>query len=475
MSSAKKPNIVFIICDDLGYGDVQCLNPEHGKIQTPHLDAFAKEGMVFTDAHSGSAVCSPTRYGVLTGRYAWRSSLQSGIVGENVPCLISEDRLTWPDFMRQNGYHTACFGKWHLGYRYVDESGAFVDTAVAHDESQDLWAADIPMGTEVVGGPVDRGFDEHLGFQRSQTISTLVRDRHVAEQVRCDEVLQRLGQEACDYLSRRSDKRDEPFFLYLPLNSPHTPISPSPAWQGSSGLGAYGDFVMETDSVVGNVLNKLDDLGLRDDTLVVFTSDNGCSAPAANAEKLESEFGHFPSAHLRGYKSDIWEGGHRVPFFVRWPGHVQPGSVNHQLICLTDMMALCSDIMNVALPEDTAEDSISLRATLLENPLTPVRSSVISHSIAGKFAIRQGEWKLEVCAGSGGWTLADKAAKEMGLPDMQLYNIKADVVERHNLVAQYPEKTAELLALLKQEVNNGRTTPGKAVENDATVIVEKEN
>jgi arylsulfatase A-like enzyme len=472
-ASTAQPNIVYILCDDLGYGDVQCLNPDRGKIPTPRLDAFSRRGMVFTDAHSGSAVCSPTRYGLLTGRYAWRSRLQAGVVREDQPCLIAPDRLTLPGFLRNNGYHTACFGKWHLGYTYADDEGRPLAARVTHDAAAGLRTAGVPPGTTVVGGPVDRGFDRHVGFQRSRTISTLVRDHTVAEEIRIDRVLQRLGQEACRYLERRAAQADTPFFLYLPLNSPHAPVAPSADWGGRSGLGDYGDFVMETDWVVGEVLDTLDRLALADDTLVIFTSDNGCSAGAANAPRLEQQFGHYPSAHLRGYKSDIWEGGHRVPFFVRWPGHVRAGAVNHQLICLNDMMRFCADLLGIELPGDAAEDSVSLRPTLLDDPARPVRTAVVHHSISGKFSIRRDEWKLEVCPGSGGWTLDDADARRQGLPDLQLYNIAADAVERHNLVHRYPALVEELLRDLEAQVADGRTTPGAGAFNDVEVVIRK--
>jgi arylsulfatase A-like enzyme len=466
------PNIVYIICDDLGYGDVQFNNPRHGKIPTPRLDALAAEGMAFTDAHAGSAVCSPTRYGLLTGRYSWRSWLQAGVVGEDSPCLIDEDRLTLPGFLRENGYHTACFGKWHLGYTYADPAGGRLPANPAHDSVTRIHTAGVPVGTAVVGGPVDRGFDTHVGFQRSRTMSTLVRDREVAEEIPVDQMLARLGREACSYLEERAADPGTPFFLYLPLNSPHSPIAPSKEWQGRSELGPYGDFVMETDAVVGRVLDKLEELGMAGDALVIFTSDNGCSAPAANAARLEQECGHFPSAHLRGYKSDIWEGGHRVPFFIRWPGRIAPGAVNHQLICLTDMMALCAELMGVELPADAAEDSVSFRATL-GDVTAPVRESVVHHSIGGKFSIRKGPWKLEVCAGSGGWTLKDDEAAAEGLPGMQLYHIGADVVERHNLVDQHPAVAQDLLHDLEAQVAAGRSRPGPAAANDVEVVIHK--
>ena len=336
-AGASRPNIVYILADDLGYGDVHCLNPERGKIPTPNLDRLAGQGMRFTDAHSGSAVCTPTRYGILTGRYAWRSRLQSGVLGGISPPLIDQGRLTVPGLLKQQGYQTACIGKWHLGLTFASAGGKTKD-----------------FTQPIQDGPTTRGFDYYFGISASLDMPPFafiendrftetpsvekkwVRPGAAAPGFEAVDVLPTLTRKAVEYLGGRA-REEKPFFLYLALTAPHTPIVPTKDWQGKSGLNAYGDFVMQTDWSVGQVLQALEKNGLAEHTLVIFTSDNGCS-PAANVQELESK-GHYPSYVFRGYKADIWDGGHRIPFLARWPGKIQPGSVSDQLICLTDLMA----------------------------------------------------------------------------------------------------------------------------------------
>ncbi len=312
-SAERLPNIVYILCDDLGYGEIQCLNPERGKVLTPHVDKLASQGMVFTDAHSGSSVCTPTRYGIMTGRYAWRTHLQKGVVqhDKDYGALIAEGRLTVPALLKKSGYHTAIIGKWHLVFSFVDDEGRRVKS-----EKNKKWNAGIPVGTKVKGSPITRGFDYYIGFHHSAIIETIVENDRVIAEKPTNEVLDFLGMNAVKYIGEQS-KMDQPFFLYLPLNSPHTPIAPSDEWIGKSGMGDYCDFVMQTDHVVGKVLQALEDNGVADNTLVIFTSDNGCSAGPAKAKNLIKEYGHYPSAYLRGYKADGWEGGHRISYIVK--------------------------------------------------------------------------------------------------------------------------------------------------------------
>ena len=463
----EKPNIVYILCDDLGYGDVQFMNPERCKVPTPHIDQLARESMQFTDAHSGSAVCTPTRYGLLTGRYAWRSRLQRGVVAENETPLIAEDRATLPGYLGGKGYRTACFGKWHLGFTFTDADGTVLK--VHSDKSREnFWTAGVPVGTRIPDGPVTRGFETFWGFYRSATMSSVVENDRVSEELPLTEMLGELGRRACGYIAECA-RENQPFFLYLPLNSPHGPIVPSEPWQGRSTIGPYGDFIMETDDVVGRVLAALKEQGLEDNTLVIFTSDNGCSKPCSEADVLERDFGHYPSAHLRGYKSDIWEGGHRVPFIARWPGRIRAGAKSDALICLTDLFRTCADLWNDPLPDDTAVDSESMLPLLL-GETERGRDSVIHHSIQGRFSIRQGRWKLELCPGSGGWSdPRDPAALEQGLPPIQLYDMEADVSETVNLAEQHPEVVARLLVELTHSVDQGRSTPGAPQGNDVEI------
>ena len=474
-AAGVRPNIVYILADDLGYGDVQCLNPQRGKIKTPHLDALAAQGMTFTDAHSGSSVCTPTRYGLLTGRYAWRSRLQAGVLdGTDDPPLIAADRLTVPSLLRQHGYTTAAIGKWHLGF--TSERPADARNAKAGTAANAMSLNGLPAGSRIIGGPVTRGFDYFWGCSNARTMSGLIENDRVIENIQPVAMLPRLSQRAVAYLAEHAEaaKAGKPFFLYLPLTSPHTPILPTPQWRGRSGLGAYGDFVMQTDAVVGDVLAALEKHGLRDDTLVIFTSDNGCS-PAAGTAKLEQQ-GHFASAQYRGYKSDIWDGGHRVPFFVRWPGKVRPASHSNQLICHTDLMATCAEMLGAQLPDTAAEDSVSILPALLGKDTTPLREAVVHHSIQGRFAIRQGRWKLEHCPGSGGWgEPGDASAAKQGLPAIQLYDLNTDTGESANVHSANPEVVTRLTKLLEQYVADGRSTPGQKQANDTEVNFSKAN
>lgn len=462
-----RPNIVYILCDDLGYGDVQCLNPERGKIKTPNIDGLAKQGMIFTDAHSGSSVCTPTRYGILTGRYAWRTRLQSGVLdgGDDVP-LIAKDRLTVPGLLRKHGYDTAAIGKWHLGFTSERPAGA---GAAGKGGKK---AGGLPVGSRIIGGPVTRGFDYFFGFSNARTLSALIENDRVIESLESIQMLPRLARRASQYVLERGQAKKS-FFLYLALNSPHSPIVPSAEWQGKSGLGKYGDYVMETDWAVGEVLKAIDKAGVADNTLVIFASDNGCSFPAANAGGLESQ-GHFPSRDMRGYKSDIWDGGHRIPFMARWPGRIKAGTQSHQLICLTDLMATCAEMAGEKLPDHAGEDSVSILAALVGTDKEPLREAVVHHSINGKFSIRQGPWKLELCPGSGGWSKpGDPAASKAGLPSIQLYDMTADIGEKKNLQAEQKDVVEKLTKLLEKYVADGRSTPGAPQKNDVEVDIWK--
>lgn len=464
-AAENKPNIVYILADDLGYGDVRCLNPIRGKIATPHIDKLASQGMTFTDAHSGSSVCTPTRYGILTGRYAWRSRLQSGVLDGYVQPLIASDRLTVGALLKQNGYHTACIGKWHLGFTIVD---ANKQGGRAKDATK---LEGAPLGAVTRDGPLTRGFDHFFGFHHARMMKSIFQDDRVSKMVEPVDLLPALVKHTSEYIAERA-KSKQPFFLYLALNSPHTPIVPSREWQGKSGLGDYGDFVMETDWAVGEVLAALDQAGVTETTLLVFTSDNGCSK-AAGIPQLEAK-GHFPSADLRGSKADIFDGGHRVPFFVRWPGHLKPGSQSTQLICHTDLMATCADILGVKLPDNAGEDSFSFLPVLLGTAKAPVHETVIHHSINGSFAIRQGKWKLELCADSGGWSAPTPGSKEAkSLPKDQLYDLGTDKAESKNLQSEHPEEVNRLTKLLEGIIAEGRSTPGKKQDNDVPIRIRK--
>jgi arylsulfatase A-like enzyme len=497
-AAQTKPNIVFILADDLGYGDVQCLNPQ-GKIPTPCLDKLARQGLVFTDAHSSSAVCSPTRYSLLTGRYNWRSRLKSGVLGGMSPRLIEPGRTTVASFLQQQGYYTGCIGKWHLGMDWTLKSAqsGFKDNI---EKGQDGWRVDFSR--PIVNGPNSVGFNYYFGISASLDMVpyTFIENNRVIVQPSEDkafpmmmgrpksstrkgpgaagfeavEVLPTLTSQALEFIRRQSiaAKSGRPFFLYLPLASPHTPIAPSPAWRGRSGLNPYADFVMETDAAVGSVLEALEREGLAGNTLVFFSSDNGCSPEAKYPELLPK--GHNPSYRFRGTKADIFEGGHRVPFLVRWPGHIKPGSTSSQTICLMDLFATCAEILGVKLPDNAAEDSVSILPALEGRDHQPLREALVHHSINGSFAIRQGEWKLELCPDSGGWSAPTPGSQAaQGLPPVQLYNLNADLAEQRNLQAEHPDKVASLRRLLEKYVEDGRSTPGAPQSNTGTVNIRK--
>ncbi|MCX7045901.1 MAG: arylsulfatase [Candidatus Sumerlaeota bacterium] len=470
----KRPNILYIICDDLGIGDVQCFNPEHGKIQTPNIDRLASQGVMFTDCHGGSSVCTPTRYGILTGRYAWRSRLQSGVLDlADAPPLIAEDRLTVPALLRWYGYHTACIGKWHLGYTFDLKDGEKAPAKNKKAPGEKKLSAGVPVGTHVQSGPTTRGFNYFLGFSHARAISTLIENDRVVEEIEPIEMLPRLTRRAVEYLGERAAaaKSGKPFFLYLPFNSPHTPILPTKEWQGKSGINAYADYVMQTDACVGEVLAALEKNGLAENTLTIFTSDNGCS-PAAKIGELQKS-GHEPSAMLRGYKSDIWDGGHRIPFIARWPGKIKAGTRASQLVCLTDLMATCAELMGERIPDGAGEDSFSFLPDLLGSGHS-ARRDIVHHSIKGFFSIRNANWKMELCAGSGGWGAPnDGEALKQKLPAIQLYDMAKDIGEKTNVQADHPDIVARLTKMLEKQVAEGRSTPGPPQKNDVAVNIWK--
>jgi arylsulfatase A len=463
----NKPNIVFILADDLGYGDVQCLNPQRCKIATPQMDMLASQGMIFTDAHSSSSVCSPTRYSILTGRYNWRTRLQNGVLNGYDKPLISNDRLTVPKFLKQQGYTTACIGKWHLGMGLPENEASPV----------------------ITDGPTTRGFDRYFGISASldmppyafiendrfteplTTTKKWLRSGQAASSFEAVDVLPTLAKKAVEFIST-SAATGMPFFLYLPLTSPHTPILPSQGWQGKSTIGMYGDFVMETDWAVGEVMVALERAGVANNTLLIFTSDNGCSK-AAGIPEMQSK-GHFPSGDLRGSKADIFDGGHRIPFLVRWPDRIKAGSRSNQTILQADLMATCADILGAKLPVNAGEDSVSFLPALLGTDKTPLHEAVVHHSINGSFAIRQGKWKLELCADSGGWSPPVPGSAEVkGLPVTQLYDLSNDLAESKNLEAEYPDEVDRLTKLLEHYFDNGRSTPGPKQSNDAKIEIRK--
>jgi arylsulfatase A-like enzyme len=493
--AAEKPNIIFILADDLGIGDVRCFNPE-GRIATPNLDRLAAAGLKFTDAHTPSAVCTPTRYGVLTGRYNWRTTLQSGVLGGLSPRLIEPGRLTVAQMLKDNGYATACVGKWHLGMDWAKHAGKQVE-ALNIEKPEQVWSVDFTK--PIANGPNAVGFDYYFGIaasldmvpytfienDRVSVVPTkdvsfpMMTDRenggHTrkgpgAEGFEAVDVLPRLAEKAAEWIEK-SAKAGKPFFLYLPLNAPHTPINPLPEWKGRSGLNAYGDFVMQVDAATGQVFDALEKAGVAGNTLVIFTSDNGCS-PQAKFDELRAK-NHDPSAGFRGHKADIFEGGHRVPFIVRWPGKVKAGGSSGQMVCLVDFIATCAEIAGAKLPASAAEDSISFLPVLLGAD-GPRRQALVSHSINGSFAIREGNWKLCLCAGSGGWSAPKPGSpQERDLPADQLYDLAADRAEQKNVAAEHPDIVKRLSDMLDKYIADGRSTAGEPQKNAVPIQVRK--
>jgi arylsulfatase A-like enzyme len=406
----SRPNIIFILFDDLGYGQPPVFRAE-SPYTMPSLDRLAREGMRFTDAHSAASVCTPTRYGVLTGRSPWRIG-QFGVLNHKSPPIIGAGRLTVASLLKSQGYHTACFGKWHLGMKI--------------------------QGKEVTDGPTARGFDTFCGYTEARSISKVIENGRVVGTFPEVEVAPLLARKTAEYLKERAAAK-EPFFLCVPLSQPHTPIVPASEFSGKSGQGAYGDWILQGDAVVGQILDALDRHHLTDNTLVLVSSDNGAAGRV------------YPP--LRGCKTTIWEGGHREPFFARWPGKIKPASVCDDTICLNDLLATYAEIVGVKLPDDAAEDSVSILPDLLGTAKGPVREATVHQSLHGDLAIRQGPWKLVFLAGG---------AKE-------LYNLKDDLSETKDLASGQPEIVARLTGLMQQYIDRGRSTPGSPQKNGAKI------
>lgn len=484
-TAQSKPNIIYILTDDLGYGDVSSFN-ENSKIKTPNIDKLAAEGMKFTDAHTSSSVCTPTRYGILTGRYNWRSRLKEGVLSGIAKTLIPNSRTTVASMLQKNGYQTAFIGKWHLGWGWHKTDSTDTDNL----ENQNFQTVDFTK--PVTNNPNDLGFNYFYGISGSADLAPYVyvengkatkipdtisenKDRYgawrkgpISSDFIHEEATPNFVNRAIKYI-KESQENKKPFFLYLPLPAPHTPILPTKEWQGKSDLNPYGDFVIMLDEYIGQLLKAVSDTGIEKNTLIVFTSDNGCS-PVANF-KLLAEKGHKPSAHYRGYKADLFEGGHRVPFIVKWPKKIKKGSVSDETICTTDFMATCAEIIQYPLQPNEAEDSYSILPLLTNKKVqNPIREATVHHSINGNFAIRKGDWKLLLSPDSGGWSYPNPKKDQKiiaTLPAIQLYNLKTDPSETNNLQAIETEKVNELKALLIKYIKEGRSTPGLPQKNDA--------
>ncbi|MBU2975659.1 sulfatase family protein [Zobellia sp. B3R18] len=488
----QKPNIIVIYTDDQGYGDVSALNPD-AKFRTPNMDKLANEGIIFTDGHSSDAVCTPSRYSLLTGRYSWRTSLKKGGLGADGPCLIEKDRMTIASLLQENGYKTAMIGKWHLQMEFEGSLGKNRD-----------WSKPF------TDGPIEKGFDYYFGIpasmnygvltylendkvldppvlwtkkkadKNSRTFSDTINPKgyrmtppyrstrkegtsgwvEVAPSFNDELVLKTFADKAVDYISESAveAKSGKPFFLYLPLTSPHLPHCTHPDFQGRSNCGNYGDFMEETDYRIGQVLEALKANGIEDNTLVIFSSDNGAET---NYVYQREKYGHYSSLNFKGGKRDIYEGGHRVPFLMRWPNGIQAGSKSDVPVCQTDYLATIADIVGVELPDNAGEDSYSLLPILRgEGYDKLVRGAVIHHSASGHFAIRDGNWKLNMFRGSGGSLNPKFIEPKKGEAIYELYNMEEDPGETINLYFKNPDVVKRLTQKIAKIIEEGRTTTG---------------
>lgn len=472
------PNIVYILADDMGYGDVAAFNAD-AKVKTPNIDRLTKEGMRFTDAHTTSSVCTPSRYSILTGRYPWRSRLSVGVLRGYSRTLIDEGQPTVASMLKTKSYHTGVVGKWHLGIDWVPKD-AYKDSIKPENNKDKMFGVRREMNPEEIdfsktatGGPATQGFDYsyvlpasldmppyvyvqngHItepltGYTKGNKLESgytgpFWREGLMAQNFDFSDVLPAFTRKADDFIIRESGKKD-PFFLYFPMPAPHTPWMPGQAFIGKSQAGEYGDYVQEVDAAVGKVLHTLDSLGIADNTVVFFASDNG---PYWRPNFVEM-FHHSAAGPFRGMKGDVFEGGHRVPFIIRYPGKVQPGTVSEAPTTLANLMATCADITGQSSSKFETEDSYSVFPIITgKAKVNTEQPAIVNISSKGFFDIRKGSWKLIDKLGSGGFTVPSSVKTEPGGPVGQLYDLSNDIHEDHNLYEQYPEKVKELTELL---------------------------
>ncbi len=486
-----KPNIVFVLADDLGFGDVGCYNSE-SRIPTPNLDRLATQGMRFTDAHSPCTVCTPTRYSLMTGQMAFRVP-RGGTVftGAGGPSLIAPDRLTLPQMLRDNGYSTACFGKWHIGMTFYDADGKPI-----HQGGLDA-VKRIDYSRPIAGGPIDCGFEQFFGTACCPTTDWLYayidgktvpnpptrqldqgplpkhpyandnRRGMVATDFDLEEVDMVFLKKSNEFLENHvSNSPDKPFFLFHSTQAVHLPSFPGRQFKGKTTSGPHGDFIFELDFVIGELLKTLERLGVADNTIFIFSSDNGPEVPTVY--HMRNDYEHDGARPWRGVKRDNWEGGHRVPLIVRWPGKVKSGSTSDQIISLTDVMATIAAIIEVRLPNAAAEDSFNMLPVFLSQDEKSIRPYILQQGFGGKryLAIRKGNWKYLAHKGSGGnryesHRLLEKYRLPESAPDApgQLYDLEADPGETNNVYYEHSAIVAELQSLLKESIDSGRSVP----------------
>jgi arylsulfatase A len=467
-SRSSSPNIVFIMADDMGYGDLGCYGAT--KIRTPHMDRLASEGIRFTDAHSSAAVCTPSRYSVLTGRYCWRSRLKRWVLWGFEPPLIEPERLTVARMLKKQGYATAAVGKWHLGLGWATVDG----------ESPTADGRNVDYALPVQGGPLQLGFDTcfcitgsldmapycFIEDDHSLGIPAVDKDPYLPQQReglmvpgwRDDLVDVRFTERAVSFIDQHAEQRpSQPFFLYLTPSAPHRPCVPPGFMQGASEAGERGDMVALVDWMVGQIDGALARHDLQERTLVIVTSDNGARLTNYDGR----DYGHKSNGDLRGQKADIWDGGHCEPFIARWPGRIAPGTDTDQLTCLSDLMATCADILGVGLPVDAGQDSYSFLPALTAAPASgPARDALVHHSGEGMFSLRKGRWKLIRGLGSGGFSEPKHVEPVPGGPQGQLYDMKGDWQETDNAWLAHPMVVEELSHLLDEVQSQGFSRPG---------------
>lgn len=463
------PNIVYLLADDMGMGDLTCYNPD-SKIPTPAMDALAKDGMMFTDAHTNSAVCSPTRYGILTGTYAFRTRMKSGVLWGSSPLLIKEGEPTVASLLQENGYNTACIGKWHLGLGW--------QTLEPGVELTDKWEDDIQkidFTKQLLSGPNSVGFDYFFGIassldmppyayienQLTQGIPTDItkeggREGATVPGFKAKNVMHDLTQKAVEFIQNQTPEK--PFFLYFPWAAPHTPVVPNDEFIGKSKAGIYGDLVVECDATVQRIVAALKEKGMYENTIIILTSDNG-SSPHGFPIEQEIEFDHNTSNGYKGRKSHSYDGGHRVSFIATWPRHVKPGSTSDEVICSTDLYATVADLLGHQLKENEAQDSYSFLPVLKGGTyVKPLREATIHHSLNGDFSIRKGEWKYIDAKGHGGFAQIRETVPE---DSVQLYNLLEDFSETKNEYLDKPDVVHELKLLLEKYKAQGFSRPKK--------------
>lgn len=488
----KRPNIVYILADDMGIGDVSALN-EEAKVNTPNIDALVENGISFTDAHTTSSVCTPSRYSIMTGEYAWRTKLKNRVLDGYSKAMIEDDKDTAPKLLRRNGYKTAMIGKWHLGWNWVmTQDSLEMDDKVPYKFKDKKVNNLVDYSQPFSGGPTDCGFDYFFGINASLdfppyvysenntllTIPTenmkpdgkdnnfpggrkldiaggqkLKRKGDKAKDFKAEHVMLDLTEKSVDYIAKYES--NQPFFLYISLTAPHTPVYPRDAFLGTSKAGIYGDFIQELDWTVGQIVSAIQEKGIEDNTIIIFTADNGASKASFPIE-FEEKYNHKPSAHLRGRKASLHQGGHTVPFIVKWKNVIQPNSKNNTTISLSDLYATCADLLNTETNENQGVDSFSI-LSLLKGEDNYNRKASVYSNFAGRFSIRKGDWKMD---------LHPKKRSRY------LFNIKNDASETINLFydANYKEKKQELTTALNETILNGRSTKGEKLENDGPKI-----